>query len=98
MQSLERPKWPALDADKDAFRLLVEGVSDYAIFLLRPDGTIRTWNAGAVRLKGYEASEITGKHFSVLYPPDAIERGWPQYELKKALEEGQCGDLRPESS
>ena len=59
----------------DLFRLLVESVRDYAIFLLDADGHIRSWNAGAERIKGYKASEIIGKHFSIFYgqrdPPGA---------------------------
>src|SRR5579872_656016 len=94
MGSIARQKWPlqAQVLDSDAFRLLVEGVTDYAIFLLAPDGTIRTWNAGAARLKGYTASEIIGKHFSIFYPPDAIQSGWPQFELEKAISDGRFED------
>src|SRR5579859_4042043 len=50
------------------FRLLVEGVRDYAIFLLDPSGNIASWNPGAERIKGYSAAEIIGKHFSIFYP------------------------------
>ena len=57
------------------FRLLVESVVDYAIFMLGPDGTVLSWNLGAERLKGYTAKEIIGQPFSVFYPPEAIASG-----------------------
>src|SRR5215217_1153542 len=72
----------------DLFRLLVESVRDYAIFLLDPEGHIRTWNEGARRIKGYSADEIIGKHFSIFYPPAEIRRGKPEYELRVAVAEG----------
>jgi len=53
-----------------AFRLLVQGVTDYAICMLDPGGVVSSWNAGAERIKGYEAPEIIGQHFSVFYPPE----------------------------
>ncbi|HEY9396338.1 MAG TPA: PAS domain S-box protein, partial [Burkholderiales bacterium] len=61
----------------EPFRLLVESVVDYAIFMLDPQGNVQTWNRGAERIKGYTASEIVGKHFSCFYPPEAIAIGWP---------------------
>src|SRR6185503_9033646 len=64
-------------------RLLVESVDEYAIFALDPEGYILSWNAGAHRFKGYTAEEIIGKHFSIFYPPEKIEQGFPQYELRK---------------
>src|SRR6185295_18719178 len=73
---------------EERFRLLVEGVREYAIFLLDPSGHVLTWNAGARRLKGYNADEIIGKHFSVFYPPEALARNWPAHELERALAEG----------
>ena len=78
--------------DANAFRLLVEGTSDYAIFMLDPDGYIASWNAGAERIKGYAAAEIIGKHFSVFYPPDALERNWPATELERARRDGRFED------
>jgi len=72
----------------DLFRLLVSSVRDYAIFLLDPQGHIRSWNTGAQRIKGYNASEIIGKHFSIFYPATDIRRGKPDYELRVAIEEG----------
>ena len=72
----------------DAFRLLVESVKDYAIFMLDTEGRILTWNAGAEAIKGYAAEEIIGQHFSKFYPPAAVERAHPQYELRVAAAEG----------
>jgi PAS domain S-box-containing protein len=76
----------------DQFRLLVEGTTDYAIFMLNPDGYVVTWNKGAECLKGYRAEEIIGQHFSLFYPADLKERGWPDHELKVAQAEGRFED------
>lgn len=73
-------------------QLLVNSIVDYAIFLLTPDGYIRTWNPGAERIKGYKADEIIGHHFSIFYPEEAIERGFPAYELEVAAREGHFED------
>jgi PAS domain S-box-containing protein len=77
---------------EDAFRLLVDSVKDYAIFLLDPAGIIRSWNAGARRLKGYTAEEIIGQHFSVFYSQADRHRCYPQYELEVAEREGRYED------
>ena len=77
-----------LRQSEEMFRLLVEGVKDYAIFMLDPDGFIVSWNRGAESIKGYTAQEIIGQHFSVFYPPDAIARNWPDRELQIAQAEG----------
>jgi PAS domain S-box-containing protein len=77
-----------LRQSEERFRLMVESIRDYAIFMLDPEGHIVTWNRGAERIKGYKAAEIIGQHFSRFYPPDALARGWPQYELKVARAEG----------
>ncbi|MBB3193472.1 hybrid sensor histidine kinase/response regulator [Roseateles terrae] len=74
------------------YRHLVEGVLDYAIFLLTPAGFIATWNAGAQRIKGYSAADIIGKHFSVFYTPADVASGWPQKELTLARERGRIED------
>jgi PAS domain S-box-containing protein len=74
------------------FRMLVESVTDYAIFLLDPEGRVVTWNAGAQRTQGYAAEEIIGHHFSRFYPTPAIERGWPDHELTVARNEGRFED------
>src|SRR5215212_9548314 len=78
----------ALRRSEERFRLLVEGVKDYAIFMLDPQGYVGTWNAGAERIKGYEAEEIIGKHFSVFYTNEDLERHHPEQELRVAEAEG----------
>lgn len=82
----------AIQLDNDAFRLLVECTTDYAIFMLDVKGHILTWNAGAERIKGYRADEIIGKHFSIFYPADAIALNWPARELEMATAEGRFED------
>src|SRR5260221_334625 len=77
---------------KDPFRRMVETVQDYGIFLLDPQGHVASWNPGAARIKGYAAAEIIGRHFSVFYPSEAIERRWPQRELEVAAEQGRFED------
>jgi PAS domain S-box-containing protein len=81
-----------LRRSEERFRLLVEGVGEYAIFMLDPNGRITTWNVGAERIKGYKASEIIGQHFSIFYPNDARESGWPEHELQVAAEKGSFVD------
>jgi PAS domain S-box-containing protein len=81
-----------LRTSEERFRLLVEGVRDYAIFMLDPEGRVVSWNAGAERIKGYRPEEIIGQHFSVFYPPEALERGWPDYEMQVARREGRFED------
>ncbi len=76
----------------EIFRLLVEGVKDYAIFLLSPEGKVATWNQGAERIKGYEAKEIIGRHFSCFYSQEAQESRWPDRELEIAAKEGRFAD------
>ena len=78
--------------EANQLRLLVQATTDYAIFMLDPDGRVVTWNAGAERLKGYKPHEIIGLHFSRFYPPDANERRWPQHELETARREGRFED------
>src|SRR5215212_2696949 len=77
---------------EERFRLLVEGVSDYGIFMLDPNGYVMTWNVGAERIKGFSAQEIIGQHFSRFYPRDAIQGGWPEHELQMAAEQGRFVD------
>src|SRR5215475_2937698 len=82
-----------LQAARDAqFRLLVEAVQDYAIFMLDAAGNVKTWNAGARRIKQYTASEIIGKHFSIFYPEEDVTSGKPQWELDVARQEGRFED------
>jgi len=88
----QRRETDALRESEARFRLLVESVRDYAIFLLDPEGHVATWNAGAERIKGYRAEEIIGRHFSVFYPAERIAEGFPQYELEVAAREGRFED------
>ena len=70
------------------FRLMVESVVDYAIFMLDAEGRVASWNAGAQRISGYEANDIVGQNFSRFYPRDELERKKPQWELEVAANEG----------
>jgi len=76
----------------DLHRLLVQSVRDYAIFALDPNGVILSWNAGAERFKGYTADEIIGKHFSIFYPRELVEEGFPEFELRTAANTGRFED------
>jgi PAS domain S-box-containing protein len=78
--------------DEHLFRLLVQGVRDYAIFKLSPEGTVETWNIGAERLKGYSAQEILGKSIHVFYLPDDRDAGKPERLLRAAREDGRVED------
>ncbi|WP_438822085.1 PAS domain-containing sensor histidine kinase [Actinocrinis puniceicyclus] len=82
----------ALRESEERFRLLVQDVSDYAIFMLDPTGHVASWNAGAERIKGYSEQEIHGRHFSVFYPPEDIAAGRPERNLETALLEGRVED------
>lgn len=73
---------------QEMFRLLVEAVKDYAIFALDPEGNILTWNAGARRLKGYEAEEVIGSHFSQFYTDEDKNKNHPAFELEQAIKNG----------
>jgi PAS domain S-box-containing protein len=75
-----------------SFRMLVESVAEYAIFMLDPEGHVLTWNEGAKRIKGYSSEEIIGRHFSHFYTPEARDSGWPQRELEIAAEQGRFTD------
>jgi PAS domain S-box-containing protein len=77
-------------ASDDQFRLLVEAVKDYAIFLLDPQGRVVSWNAGAERIKGYTADEILGQEFTRFYEPDDIAAGLPATMLARAAHEGRA--------
>ncbi len=89
--SSDKPVVPG-SIDDEMFRLLVENVRDYAIFMLDPGGNVASWNPGAEHIKGYAPEEILGKHFSIFYTPDAIARHWPQHELTVALDQGRFED------
>src|SRR5919112_6061402 len=73
---------------EERFRLLVEGVKDYAIFMLDAEGSVNSWNPGVERIKGYDAEEIIGEHFSIFYTDEDVERGHPEEELRVAVAEG----------
>ncbi len=81
-----------LRQSEERFQLLVDGVQEYAIFMLSPKGNVISWNKGAERIKGYKADEIIGKHFSSFYPPEDIAQGKPERELQTAIKEGQTED------
>ncbi|GAB3101027.1 PAS domain-containing hybrid sensor histidine kinase/response regulator [Lysobacter terrae] len=81
-----------LRRSEERFRLLVEGVRDYAIFMLDTQGRVASWNPGAELIKGYRAGEIIGQHFSVFYTPEALAKNWPARELEIALAEGRIED------
>jgi PAS domain S-box-containing protein len=72
----------------EQLRLLLDGVKDYAIFMLDPAGNVATWNQGAERIKGYAADEIVGRHFSCFYSAEDVQNGKPERELEKAIAEG----------
>ncbi|MBV8402225.1 MAG: PAS domain S-box protein, partial [Acetobacteraceae bacterium] len=73
---------------QETFRLLVNGVTDYAIFMLDPNGCVSTWNTGAERLKGYSEKEILHRHFSVFYTPEDRDAGLPARVLETARRDG----------
>jgi PAS domain S-box-containing protein len=77
---------------EDEFRLIIESVNDYAIIMLDKKGNITRWNVGAEKLKGYKSDEIIGKHFSLFYPKEDIDKGKPEMELVKADAEGSFED------
>jgi PAS domain S-box-containing protein len=78
----------ALHASQEQFRLLVQGVTDYAIFMISPEGNVASWNAGAQRIKGYSPEEIIGKHFSTFYTEEDRKAGRPQKALEIAKRDG----------
>ena len=80
----------ALRETEERFRMLVEGVKDYAIYMLDPGGHVTTWNAGAERIQGYRAEEIVGKSFAVFFTPEDAKRNVPAQLLKRAEKEGQA--------
>jgi len=86
--SVQRGAEAELRLSEQRFRLLVDNVEDYAIFMLSTEGLVESWNAGAQRIKGYLADEIVGQHFRVFYPPELQESRHPEHELEVALREG----------
>jgi PAS domain S-box-containing protein len=84
----KRAEEEKLRLSEERFRLMVENVSDYAIFMLDPDGNITSWNTGAMRIKGYQPAEILGKHFSTFYCPEDLAANVPAIELQTAIRAG----------
>jgi PAS domain S-box-containing protein len=78
----------SLSASERQFRLLVNGVTDYALYMLDPNGIVTSWNAGAQRIKGYTAAEIIGQHFSRFYTDSERAAGVPMRALQTAMTEG----------
>ena len=84
---------PAISrSSEDWHRLLVDAVKDYAIYMLDATGHVVTWNSGAQQIKGYQASEAIGKHISLFYPPEEVERGKVEQVLRVAAAEGRLED------
>ena len=75
-------------SDDGRYRLLIQAVTDYAIYMLDPTGVVTSWNPGAERFKGYSPSEIIGQHFSRFYTPEDQKRGIPALALATAVNEG----------
>ncbi len=91
----------ALRASEEHFRLLVEGIKDYAIFMLDDSGRVASWNEGAARLEGYLPEEIIGQHFSIFYTPDDVASGKPARALEKAAtgrHEEECWIVRKDGT
>jgi PAS domain S-box-containing protein len=88
----QREYLEALRQSEERFRLLVDCVKDYAIFMLDPQGYVVSWNAGAARIKGYSREEIVGQHFSVFYAPEEAAAGKPARELAIARQIGHVED------
>ncbi len=84
----QRTAEEALRASEERFRLLVDGVRDYAVSMLDPTGHVLTWNVGAERIEGYKAEAILGRHFSVFYPTEDIEAGKSDLQLARATRYG----------
>jgi PAS domain S-box-containing protein len=84
-----------LRESEERFRLMVEGVKDYAYFMLDPKGCVTTWNEGAERVEGYRAAEILGRPFSVFYPGEEDAAGHPEEKLQAALAEGRYEEEGP---
>jgi len=82
----------ALRASEERFRHMVEGVKDYAIYMVDPDGRVITWNTGAERMKGYSSEEILGRRLSLFYEPRDVESGKPELGLKEAAATGRFED------
>ncbi len=83
-----RTMWSRSEEGREQFRLLVDGAADHAIFMISPSGEVTSWNVGAERIKGYQADEIFGRHFSCFYTPEDVQAGLPEKVLRTAAVEG----------
>jgi len=92
MVTKTEPRAQVRDVDDLSFRIFIETVRDYALFMLDPSGRVISWNIGAEAIKGYQADEIIGKHFSIFYPLESIHSGLPEHELVMAEREGRFED------
>jgi len=82
------------EPEKELYRLLIDNVKDYAIFVVTPDGRVNSWNSGAARLLGYQESEIIGKSIDLFFTPEDIAKGIPQLEMSQSLSDGAGNDDR----
>lgn len=87
-----RKQQELLRQSEERLRLLIEGIKDYAIFMLDPNGIVVSWNSGACTIHGYNTDEIIGAHFSRFYPPEAVKAGFPEQELHVATLESKFED------
>ena len=90
--SARRQAEESLRQSEERFRLLIEGVQDYAVYMLDPDGVVTSWNTGAQKMKGYAREEVTGRHVSMFYLPEDVEAGRPWEELAAARRTGRSED------
>jgi PAS domain S-box-containing protein len=92
----------ALRVNEEMMRLLLDGIEDYAVYMLDPEGRVASWNAGAAQIKGYSAGEVLGKPISIFYPPDQQASGVPAMALQSAVAtgrfEGQGQRIRKDGS
>jgi PAS domain S-box-containing protein len=86
--SEQRAQQEALRGSEERFRLLVEGVEDYAIYMLDPTGHVSTWNSGAAKIKGYQSEEIIGQYYGIFFTPEHRREGHPETELETAASTG----------
>ena len=92
MSASKPPKEKLPNPPAEEFAFLVDAVQDYGIFMLEPDGTVRSWNSGANRIFGYSEDEIVGENFSRFYGPEDLAARKPQHELETAEREGRVED------
>jgi PAS domain S-box-containing protein len=90
--TVRRDAEESLRQSEERFRLLIEGVQDYAVYMLDADGVVSSWNTGAQKMKGYAREEVTGRHVSMFYLPEDVEAGKPWEELAVARRTGRSED------